>query len=362
MNNNPSAAKGRFKFWERIPTQEKINFSRHLALTLKAGLPLLESLKIIQKQASSKKLQQVIGELLKDVENGQFLAQGLEKHRQLFGDFFINIIRIGEESGTLSQNLLYLADEIKKAQELKSKIRSAMIYPLVIFLATIGITVLLTFSVFPKVLPVFSSLKITLPLTTKILIAVFGFLLNYGWLVLLGLVFLIILFRIALHFEKIKFFFDRTLFFIPIVSSLTVGIAMANFTRTIGLLLKSGVKIVEAVNITAYTMTNLVYREALLKAADGIRRGEQFVNFLGKDKRLFPPLLSSLIEIGENTGNLEENLFYLSEYYTGEIDVLVKNLTSLLEPLLLLVMGIIVGFVALSIITPIYEVTSGIRP
>lgn len=358
-------SKKKFPWWkrifERVPEQEKINFARHLALTVKAGMPLIESLKIVQKQTQSPALKNAVADIIASVEEGQFLAQGLENHKNIFSDFFISIVRIGEESGTLFQNLLYLAEEMKKSKELKSKIRSAMIYPAIIFTATIGITALLTFSVFPKVLPVFSSLRIELPLTTKILIFVFNFLLRYWWVLAIVFVSLVIVLRILIRFQPVKYFSHKLLFYIPIVSSLTVDMAMSNFTRTMGVLLKSGVRIVEAVNITAYTLENLVYRRILLETAENVRKGEQFVNILNKNKKFFPVILLSLIEIGENTGNLEENLFYLSDYYAEEVGLMVSRLTEMLEPLLLLLMGIIVGFVALSIITPIYEVTSNIR-
>ncbi len=357
--------KGKFPWWKRVfshvSEQEKINFARHLSLTIKSGMPLLESLKIVEKQTQSGALKRAIGDIISSVEGGQFLAQGMEKHRNVFSDFFISIVHVGEQSGTLFQNLLYLADEMKKAKELKNKIRSAMIYPIVIFTATIGITALLTFSVFPKVLPIFSSLRIELPITTKILIVVFNFLLNYWWTLIVALVLVIVVLRIALRFQPVKYVSNMLLFYTPIVSSLTVGMAMSNFTRTMAVLLKSGVKIVEAVSITAYTLNNLVYRRILLQTADDIRKGEQFVNILNKNKKFFPYILLSLIEIGENTGNLEENLFYLSDYYAEEVQLMVSRLTELLEPALLVFMGLIVGFVALSIITPIYEVTSSIR-
>ncbi|MEK7546800.1 MAG: type II secretion system F family protein [Patescibacteria group bacterium] len=356
--------RGKF-FWSRIfsrvSDQEKINFARHLSLTIRAGLPLMDALRIMKKQTQSKTLDAVIGDLMDGVENGQFLAQVLEKHKNIFNDFFVSIVRIGEQSGTLPQNLLYLSEEMKKSKDLKTKIRSAMVYPVIIFLATIGITALLTFSIFPKVLPIFSSLRIELPLTTKILIAVFNFMLNYWLIMALGFAAVFALFRISIRFQPIKYFFHKFLFYIPVISSMTINIAMSNFTRTMGVLLKSGVRIVEAIKVTAYTMDNLVYRKILLDAADSVGRGEQFVALISKDKKLFPVILSSLIEIGESTGNLEDNLFYLSEYYSEEVGITVSNLTSLLEPLLLLVMGIIVGFVALSIITPIYEVTSGVH-
>lgn len=350
------------RFFNRLPVQEKINFARHLAIVIKAGLPVLEGLRIIRKQTASKTLGKVIDQLIVDVNNGQFLADSLAKHRYLFGDFFISIIRVGETSGTLAANFLYLAEETEKAKDLRSKIRSALIYPVVILVATVGIVALLIFSVFPKVLPIFTSLRVKLPVTTRILIAVSQFLLAHGIETLLGLIALTVLFRVLfVRVAPFRLFFDRLLFFVPVVSDLIVSISMANFTRILGILLKSGIKIVEAVLVTSETFSNLAYRRAFIAAAEEVRRGEQFAHYLSSQKRIFPPLLAGLIEIGENTGNLEENLLYLSDYYVKRSETVVRNLTTILEPFLLLIMGLIVGFVALSIITPIYEVTSALR-
>ncbi|MEK7180898.1 MAG: type II secretion system F family protein [Patescibacteria group bacterium] len=352
--------RGLFLFFEHLPIQEKINFARHLSIVIKAGLPLIEGLRIIKNQLQSKTLMEIVNVLIADVEKGQSLADGLESHRHVFGDFFINIIRVGETSGTLAQNLLYLADELKKAKDLKTKIRSAMVYPIVILIATVAITAFLTFVVFPKILPVFSGLNIKLPMTTRILIEVLDFSKTYGVQLFFGLVVLGIVFKFLLRLPAVKYFFDRAILYVPVVSELIMNVNMSNFTRILGLLLKSGIRIVEAVTITSSTFRNLVYQRALASANEEIRKGQQLAEYLEAKEELFPRLLSGMIKIGENTGNLEDNLFYLSEYYTEEVDNKVKALTTLLEPLLLLFMGVFVGFVAISIIMPIYSISQGL--
>ncbi len=347
-------------FFERLSVQDKIDFARHLAIVIKAGLPLMEGLRIIKNQVTSKVLSEVLDELILDIEKGQSLADGLVSHRHIFGDFFINIIRVGETSGTLAQNLLYLSDELKKSKALKSKIKSAMVYPIVILVATIAITAFLTFVVFPKILPVFSGLNVELPTTTKILIGVLGFTRDYGWQLLAGIAAVLIGFKFLIKLPVVKYFFDRTVFFVPVLSSLVIYINMANFTRVLGLLLKSGIRIVEAVTITSNTFSNSVYQRALAQSTDQIKKGEQLAEYLGEHEKFFPLLLSGMIKIGENTGNLEDNLFYLAEYYSDEIDNKIHNLTTLLEPVLLLIMGLFVGFVAISIIMPIYSISQGL--
>ena len=344
-----------------IPFQEKINFARHLAIIIKAGLPVLEGLKIIRRQAGSRKLGVIVDQIITDVNNGMFLADSLARYRNIFGDFFVSIVRVGEASGTLSANLTYLSEEMEKSKDLQGKVRSALIYPIIILVATLGITALLVFFIFPKVLPVFASLKIDLPSTTKAVIAIFHFLSTYGIYLGIGIVLFPITFRLLLINGKFKYFVDRSLLFLPVVSPLIVNVNMTSLTRVLGILLKSGITIVEAVRITSHTFTNSVYQKALINAAEGVQKGEQFAESLVNQPKFFPPLLSGMIEIGENTGNLEENLKYLSEYYEKEVTRSIGNMTSFLEPALILMMGLIVGFVSLSIITPIYSLTQGLK-
>lgn len=350
------------RFFGRISVQDRINFARHLSLVIKAGLPIFEGLKIIQSQTESATLKKVLESLIADVNNGKFLADGLDKYQYLFGDFFVNIVRVGESSGTLSKNLLYLADELNRSKVLESKVRSAMIYPLVILCATLGVAGFLTFYVFPKLIPVFGSLNVSLPLTTVIMLSALHFLQTYGIQTFLGLIVFLIIVRILVkRVTGIRYMIDRLTLMIPVVSDLVVGVNMVNFTRVLGLLLKSGVKIVEALNITAATVTNLVYKRIILESSEEVKKGAQMGVYLSKHKHFFPPLVSGMVLIGESTGNLEENLEYLSTYYDEEVDNKLHSLTSLIEPLMLLVMGLLVGFVALSIITPIYSISQGVK-
>ncbi len=350
------------RLFDRISVQDRINFARHLSLVVKAGLPILEGLKIIQAQTESPVLKRVVESLMDDVNSGKFLADGLEKYENLFGPFFVNIVRVGESSGTLSKNLLYLADELGRQKALETKVRSAMVYPLVILVATIGVAGFLTFYVFPKLIPVFGSLNVQLPLTTRVLLTTLNFLRDYGLYLLGAIIVAIVIIRIVLkRVTTIRYSMNALLVYIPVVSDLTVSVNMVNFTRVLGLLLKSGVKIVEALDITRNTFSNLVYKNIIGKAGEEIKKGGQLGPYLATGKRFFPPLVSGMVHIGESTGNLEDNLEYLAQYYDDEVDTKLHSLTSLIEPLMLLFMGLIVGFVALSIITPIYSISQGIK-
>ncbi|MEK7608213.1 MAG: type II secretion system F family protein [Patescibacteria group bacterium] len=345
-----------------IKVQDKINFARHLAMVIKAGLPIYEGLRIIRAQTESKTLARILDHLITDVNNGRFLADGLEDFEHIFGGFFINIIRVGEASGTLSQNLLYLATELRKTKELQSKVRSAMVYPIVILIATIGVVAFLAFFILPKLLPVLYGLKVKLPASTRALLAVVDFIQTKGLYTLIALVVIFYIFRTLMrHIRPLRYALHRAIFFVPVISGLVVSINMVTFARVLAMLLKSGVKIVESVNITRNTFTNLVYKKLLDDAGEEIRKGGQLATVLMAEKHLFPPLLSGMIQVGENTGNLEDNLFYVSEYYDDEVDNKLRSLTSVMEPIMLLIMGLAVGFVAISIITPIYSLSQSVN-
>lgn len=350
------------KIFARVPLSEKVLFAKHLSMMLKAGMSEIDSMRLIKRQIKSRSFLAILTEVIKDLENGQFLSVSLIKFKKIFGDLFINIIRIGETSGTLSINLNYLSAELKKSQLLRQKIRAAMIYPLVILFATLGVTSGLVFFILPKILPIFTSLKINLPLSTRILIGISQFLFAYWNWVLIGIAAFLILIFLLLKIPMMRYALHRLLFFIPFVSQMMKNANMANFTRTLALLLKSGVAIVEALNTTADTIPNLVYRKEMRQIAEWVKRGESIHKYLNKKENIFPPTVGRLIEVGEATGNLDENLFYLSDFYESEVDEMAKNLSSVLEPALLLIMGSIVGFVAVSIITPIYEITQNLRP
>lgn len=343
----------------RVPLQEKILFTKNLALTLKSGVSLMKGLELLRRQTRNKSLRKVLDVLLKDVEAGMFLSEGLMKFRGVFGDLFVNIIKVAETSGTLPENLIYLGGELEKQHNLRKKVRGALIYPLVILIATIVIATGMVVFVFPKILPLFDNIKGELPFTTRLLIKISDVVANYGIFLLIGSILAIIAFRMVLKFPPIRFVYHQALFFVPILGRSIVNYNLANVTRTLALLLRSGIKIIEALSVTADTIPNLVYKRELRKAAEEVKTGNFISKYFATRPRRFPPIAVNMIEVGENTGNLNENLFYLAEYYENEVDDFVKNLSGLLEPILLLVMGGIVGFIALSFITPIYQLTKG---
>lgn len=327
---------------------------------IRSGMQLLQGLELIRKQTKSKAFASILDQIIADVKNGHFLSMALEKHQSIFGDFFINLIRVGESSGTLSENLKYLAEELRKKDELQKKVRGAIIYPIFILVATLGITGILTFVIFPKILPVLTSIKVELPITTKIFIKISSILFNYGLYLFGGFVGLVIVFIFLLRVKEFRFVWYKFLLKIPAISEMIKTVNIINFSRTLGLLLKAGIKIVEALEITASTLTNPIYKKEVATIAEGVKKGDPISRYLTEKPELFPPIFTQMIIVGENTGKLDESILFLSDFYESELDEATSSLSSFLEPILLLIMGLVVAFVALAIITPIYKITQTI--
>lgn len=349
------------KLFLNISAEEQIIFAKHLAMMIKAGMSILDSLKMLKKQARSKSMVKILDSLMTEVSNGQFLSAALEKFRNIFGDFAVNIIRVGENSGVLYENLNYLALQLNKTLELRKKVIGALIYPVIIIFATFGVAGVLTIYIFPKIVPVFKSLNVPLPLSTKILMAVSNFMLQYGVYVFDAIVVLIIGFWLLLKLKPVHYAFDKFLFHLPLFGTMIINYNTANFCRTFGLLLKSDIKVVEALSITADTIPNLVYKNELKKIALAVTKGEEISIQLEKNPKVFPGMVAQMVAVGETTGNLSENLVYLSEYYEKEVDDLAKNLSTILEPVLMVIMGVVIGFIAISVISPIYQVSQGLN-
>jgi type IV pilus assembly protein PilC len=341
-----------------ISTKERVLFAKRLSFLMKAGVGVVESISIIRDQTKSKRLRLVFDIIVADVTAGQFLSRSLARYEKLFGQFTINMIRIGENAGVLSENLLYLADELSKKHALERKVRSALIYPVFITVATLGVTGMLIIFIFPKIMPIFISLNVKLPWTTKALLTVSTYLSHWGFVTLIGVTVLAGIFEaVRRSYEPLHYGVDWLILRLPIVGTIAQTYNCANFCRTIGINLKSGVNVAEAMSVTADVTKNLVYKRAYKDFAIHITRGEKISYAMKKYHRIFPDMLPHLILIGETTGSLTYTLGYLSELYESEVDEATKNLSNSIEPILLILMGAIVGLIATSVIAPIYEVT-----
>lgn len=346
----------------RFGTQDQILFAKRLSMILRSGMPIMEGLYLLRDETHSGSALYIYESLVTDVTHGQPLSVSMRKFERIFGEFCINIVKVGETSGTLHENLGYLSEELKRKQALRRKVVGALVYPALIVAATCGITLMLTVFIFPKIVPIFQSVKATLPLSTRILMAMSSFFSAWGICLFLGLIALVVSYFLALRDHRFHRYMDHLLVRLPLFGRLSQSYNLANICRTLSLLLKSDVRIVEAMQLVADSTRNLVYREALMQAREEIAKGQKISVQFKKIPLLYPTLLCQMIAVGEQTGNLSGTFAYLSEMYEEDIGELTKNLTTLLEPVLMIVMGAVVGFIAISIITPIYSITQNLTP
>ena len=348
-------------FINRVSFLEKIIFAKHLALMIKAGLSLREGVSTIQEQSRSKKFKKVLDDVIKSIDNGQSLAVSLSRHPRVFDSFYINMIRVGEESGTLEENLEKLALEFEKSYELRKNVKAAMIYPSIILSAVIVLSAALTFFILPKILPIFKTLDIQLPLTTRVLIRFTEIIQNYGFYILAAMVILVVFLGFISRIRLIKILIHKIILKLPMAGIISRNVNLSHFSRTLGILLKSGIPIVKALDITGTTLKNSVYQKELEKVAADVQKGKPISDYLKKKETLFPLMVSRMVGVGEKTGNLEESLLYVGNFYEEEVARTLKSLSTILEPILLLIIGLAVGFIALAIISPIYEITRGLH-
>ncbi len=351
----------KLNFLNQVSFVEKILFAKHLALMIRSGLPLREGVATIQKQVKNKNFKQILDNIVKRLDNGEPLGETLAQYPEVFNPLFYNIVSIGEASGSLEQNLEYLSTHLEKRHELQRKVLSAMIYPAIILLSTSALGIILVTFVLPKLTTLFRRLDVELPFTTKVLIWLSEFIQNSGLFVLLGLGGLCLFFYLIFRLKSVKKWGHRMLLRIPIVGAFVKKINLALFSRSLGTLLKSGVSVIEALNITADSVSNLTYQKEAEEISLRVQRGEQMSKYLSENENFFPATFHRMINVGEKTGNLGQSLLYLAEFFEDEVDNTAENLSTLVEPALLIGVGLAVAFVAVSIITPIYQITKGLR-
>jgi len=344
----------------KIGTTEAQLLLRNLSVTLRAGVPLVKGLKTFEEDSPRSK-RKLITHLRKHIEQGNTLADSLDSAPKQFPPIAINLVRTGEMGGSLPESLEEVSVHIQKMLELKRKIRSAMMYPSFVLVAVLGLGISIGTLVLPKLIPLFETLDIELPWTTRLLLTVAYFLENYGLLIgVCILVFIICIYSLT-KMEWFKPAWHTFLLHIPYIGDVQKKAAAAQISSSLSMLLGSGIPIRDAIPSAATSTENRVFRNALLSTIPVIESGRTFGEGLKQTGNIFPTMSKSLVEVGEETGTLTETLSYLSDYFDSEVDYAVKNLTNALEPILLILVGLLVGGVVMAIITPIYDVTSSIR-
>lgn len=342
----------------RVKINDMATFNRQLADLLSSGIPLVKALSVIQNQTNNPTLQQIIQQVTQDVSGGDSLAGAMSRHPKVFNKLFVAMVKAGEAGGLLDQVLQRLADFAEAEAETRSKIKSALAYPVVMVFAGMGAVVVLMTVVMPKIMTIYEDLNQELPATTVILISVSKFLQNYWYVVFGALLVAGAVFWRALKTKEGKRALDGFLVKVPVLGPMIVKKEIANFARTLGSLLHNGVSILPALDITHGVLTNQIVADEVATIPENVTQGEGVAAPLRKST-VFPPVVVNMMAIGEETGRLDNVLIKVAKSYDTEVDRAVKTLTSLLEPLVILFMGLIVGFIVISMLLPIFSIDPG---
>jgi general secretion pathway protein F len=348
------------KLFVRVCPQDISIITRQLATLLEAGTPLVSALDAIIEQTDNHAVKKVIAQVREEIKEGRSFAHALDKHRKVFSDLYVNMIRAGEESGALEGVLLRLADFTENQILLKNRIRAALAYPLIMTIIGAGVLIFLLAFVIPTVTQVFEEMGQTLPLPTRILMAISNLFKGYWWLIIIGFVFLIVGIRRFLQTPKGALRWDRAKLRLPLFGGIIVRGAVARFARTLATLLQGGLPILDSLDIVKTVVNNQLLAQAIEETKAEVREGEGIAPSL-KRSGLFPAIVTHMIATGEGSGNLEEMLAKVADAYEAEVQTKVTALTSILEPLIILAMGVVVGFIVISILLPIFEMNQLVR-
>jgi type IV pilus assembly protein PilC len=343
-----------------VSTRDIVIFTRQFATMINAGLPLVQSLDILAKQTENPALAEVTRQVVYDVESGHTLADAFSKHPKAFTDLYVNMVAAGEAGGILDTILLRLATFLEKNDALIRKVKGAMVYPGVIFtVAAVAVAVLLIF-VIPTFQAMFASVNLELPLPTRIVIGASQLLINYWWVILAIIGLAVFAIRRYYATDDGKKRIDQMLLNAPVLGDLLRKSAVSRFTRTLGTLISSGVSILDGLEITAKTAGNRVIHDAVMASRQSIAGGETIAAPLEKSK-VFPPMVISMIAVGEQTGGLDEMLSKIADFYDDEVDVAVGALLSLMEPIMIVVLGVIVGGMVVAMYLPIFDMVNAVQ-
>jgi len=344
-----------------VSLTEKLMFTRNLQVMVSAGLPLPRALETLASQIKSKKFKKALLNISEEIIKGKNFSDSLKAHPDIFSELFQSMIKVGEETGNLEEVLKILSQQIERENELKSKIKGALMYPAVIVSAMIGIGILMLVMVVPKLAETFEELNIELPFTTKMVIGLGTFLAEKWFLALLIMAVFFFFFRLALKTKRGKEIIDAITLKIPIISPLIKKTNSAHTVRTLSSLIAAGVPIVSSLNIVAGILGNIHYKTALLQVAEKVKKGEKLSDAMAPYKEIYPLIVMQMIKVGEETGETSDILAKLAIFFEEEIGYATKNLTSVIEPILMLIVGGAIGFFAISMIQPMYSMLEAIK-
>ena len=358
------SAKIKIRILDRIrgvSLKEKMMFARNLRVMISSGLTLSRAVHNISVQTKNKRFSEILVQIFADLQAGATFADSLAKYPAIFSDLFINMVRVGEASGNLEEVMGILELQLEKEHELTSKVKGAMTYPAVILVVMVGIGIIMLTYILPKLMGVFKDMDVALPRSTQVIIFISDTLRQYHFLVMGGFIILAVFLKIFLTTKSGK----RTVSFlainIPLINNIVIKVNCARFARVYSSLLKSGVSVVEALRIVSRTLTNHYYKIAFEEGIEQVQKGVNLSKVIEKNSKVFPVLVVQMVEVGEETGKTESILLKLAEFYEEEVNNITKNMSSIIEPVLMVIIGSAVGFFAVSMLQPMYSIMDNIK-
>lgn len=361
---NEETKKIEIKFLDRffgLSIKDKLMFTRNLSVMVASGLPLSRAIKNLATQTKNKRFAQILENIFSNIQSGMTFADGLSRYPGIFNELFVNMIRVGETSGNLEEVLKILADQLEKEHELMGKIKGALMYPAVILVAMVGIGIVMLTFVLPKLTGIFKEMNVELPKSTQFIIWISDVMRQHGVLSIVAFVLALVLGKIFLGTRLGKKIISFLSINLPLIKNMAIKINCARFSRIYSSLLKSGVPVVESLKIVSKTLTNYYYKKTLEEAIEQVQKGINLSSVVAQNTRAFPVLVSQMIEVGEETGKTEEILLKLAQFYEDEVANISKNLSSIIEPVLMIIIGSAVGFFAVSMMQPMYSIMDNIK-
>ncbi|HEX7042811.1 MAG TPA: type II secretion system F family protein [Patescibacteria group bacterium] len=346
--------------FKKSNTADLVLFTRQLSSILSSGLTLMQALAILKEQIQNPVMKDVVNGIISDVQEGKTFGAAIEKYPKIFSRIYVALIKAAESSGFLDKVLLRLADNLEKQQKLKSTIKSALMYPIIVVVLMVVVMFVMMIFVIPQLTTLYQNLNINLPLTTQILVSISNATITFWPIMIGGIVALVFAYNRWVRTESGELITDGIKLRLPVFGKLISQTILAEFSRTFGLLVGAGTLVVQSLNEAADTSGNRIYEDAILEVAKRVEKGITIGDAMAAFD-IFPPILVQMVKIGEQTGKLDDSLLRVSEYFEREVDGTVKTLTTAMEPFIMIVLGIGVSFLIISIITPIYNLTSSIQ-
>ncbi len=351
---------GRFDFLNKPKLQDRIFFTRQVASMLTSGLTLMQALEIVKNQTQNPIMAEVVQDIITEVESGKVFSATLKKYPDLFPPIYTALVRTSESSGLLDKVLLRLSDNLEKQDKLQRTIKSALMYPTIVIIVMILVTVIMMIFVLPQLTSLYTASNLPLPLSTQIIINISSLIGKIWYLLLIGIAVGVYYFRKWYKTDSGRRIIDGLILKIPIFGRLIMQTMMAEFTRTLGLMIGAGSLVVDSLTKSSEVVGNILYKDAIVLISERVEKGITMGNAMAATP-LFPPMVVEMVKIGEQTGKLDESLMHSSEYFEREVDQTVKSLTTLLEPALMIILASGVGYLIFSILTPIYGLISSIK-